>query len=167
MRIVLIVFCLVPFLALASCGDNGGARTPSEDVEFLKRNALEDDVTVTPTGLQYKILQEGEGASPDLGDMVLTHYEGKLVDGRIFDSSYGRNEPSEFQLGRVVRGWNEALQLMGIGDIWELYIPSHLGYGMQPQPGSIIYPNATLIFKVELLAINGNDGNPDGENPEK
>ena len=104
-------------------------------------------------GLQYKIVKVGNGAKPSLNDQVTVNYEGSLVDGTVFDSSYKRGQPTSFPVNAVIPGWTEALQLMPVGSTWELYIPANLAYGANGVPGTI-GPNETLIFKVELLGIN-------------
>ena len=121
--------------------------------EYLVANAKAQGVQVTPSGLQYKVIKKGEGATPTKADTVTVHYRGKLVDGTVFDESYG-GEPVSFPLGRVIPGWTEGLQLMKVGDKFEFVIPSELGYGEQGAPGAIP-PNATLIFEVELLGVKG------------
>ena len=105
-----------------------------------------------PAACRYKVLKSGNGPSPKLSDMVKTHYEGKLIDGTIFDSSIQRGEPVTFRVNQVIPGWTEALQLMKVGDKWRLFIPSKLAYG-EHGPGGKIGPNSTLIFDVELLGI--------------
>ncbi len=105
-----------------------------------------------PSGLQYKILKEGNGPKPKASDTVKCHYEGRLTDGTVFDSSIRRGEPAEFPVGGVIQGWVEALQLMPVGSKWQLYIPSELAYGTHGA-GQAIGPDETLIFDVELLAI--------------
>ena len=119
--------------------------------EFLKANKEKSDVKVTDSGLQYKILTEGDGASPTATDRVKVHYVGKLINGKEFDSSYKRDKPAEFLLNQVIKGWTEGLQLMKIGGKNELYIPSNLAYGQNAPP--TIGPNQTLIFTVELIDI--------------
>lgn len=119
---------------------------------FLAENAARDDVTVTASGLQYRVLESGEGASPTAADQVRVHYRGRLVDGTEFDSSYKRGEPATFGVVQVIPGWTEVLQLMKSGDKWEVVIPSELGYG-ERGAGGMIPPNATLIFDVELLEV--------------
>ena len=109
-------------------------------------------VTTLPSGLQYIILQEAEGGKPGPRSMVTVHYEGKLINDKIFDSSYKRGQPATFGVYQVIPGWTEALQLMTVGSKWRLFIPSNLGYGARGA-GSSIPPNATLIFDVELLGI--------------
>jgi FKBP-type peptidyl-prolyl cis-trans isomerase FkpA len=119
---------------------------------FLAENAERDGVETTESGLQYEILEEGEGASPTAQDSVTVHYRGTLIDGTEFDSSYARGEPVTFPLGNVIAGWTEGLQLMKAGGKAKLFIPSDLGYGAGGA-GSRIGPNETLIFEVELLEI--------------
>lgn len=119
---------------------------------FLADNAKRDDVTVTESGLQYEVLETGDGEKPTAQSTVRTHYHGTLIDGTVFDSSYNRGQPAEFPVGGVIRGWTEALQLMSVGDKWRLYVPSELAYGEQGA-GAAIGPYSTLIFDVELLAI--------------
>jgi FKBP-type peptidyl-prolyl cis-trans isomerase len=118
--------------------------------DFLAQNAKKQGITVTDSGLQYEVIQSGEGLSPSRTDRVTVHYRGTLVDGREFDSSYKRGKPATFPLNRVITGWTEGLQLMKEGDKWRLFIPSNLGYGSRGA-GDLIGPNETLIFEVELL----------------
>jgi FKBP-type peptidyl-prolyl cis-trans isomerase len=120
--------------------------------QFLADNAKQPGVQTTASGLQYKVLQAGTGAKPGAYAEVEVHYEGRLIDGKIFDSSYERGEPISFLLGQVIEGWREGVQLMPVGSKYELYIPSELGYGKRGAEG-VIPPNATLIFVVELLKI--------------
>lgn len=117
---------------------------------FLTENAKKDGVKTTQSGLQYRILQTGEGASPNSTDMVTVHYEGKRVDGVVFDSSYQREKPATFALNRVIRGWAEGVGMMNPGAVWEFYIPPELAYGAV-SPSEQIPANSTLIFKVELI----------------
>jgi FKBP-type peptidyl-prolyl cis-trans isomerase FklB len=123
-----------------------------EGEKFLQENALREEVKVTESGLQYEVLKAGKGAKPTAESTVKVHYEGTLIDGTVFDSSYQRGEPIEFPLNGVIKGWTEGLQLMPVGSIYKLYIPYNLGYG-ERGAGQSIPPFATLIFKVELLAI--------------
>ena len=122
------------------------------DCPFLAENANADGVTTTASGPQYKVLVGGEGKQPAATDQVLVHYEGKLVDGTVFDSSYKRGQPISFGLNQVIPGWTEGLQLMAEGSKHELYIPAEIGYGASGA-GGVIPPNATLIFTVELLQV--------------
>ncbi len=123
-----------------------------EGLAFLADNKTKDGVVETPSGLQYMVLTEGAGASPSPADSVTVHYEGKLLDGTVFDSSYEREQPATFLLSGLITGWIEAVQLMSVGSKFRLFIPSHLGYGERGS-GRDIGPNATLIFEMELLAI--------------
>ncbi len=119
---------------------------------FLEANKKKAGVKVLPSGLQYKIIKEGAGPKPKKDDVVKVHYKGTLIDGKQFDSSYDRGEPAVFPVQGVIPGWTEALQLMKTGSVWELYIPSKLGYG-ERGAGADIGPNSTLIFRVELIGI--------------
>lgn len=118
---------------------------------FLSENALRANVVTTASGLQYEVLTSGEGAAPGPRDIVTTHYHGTFIDGRVFDSSVERGTPTTFTVDRVIRGWQEGLQLMQVGDKWRLYVPSDLAYGADGIRG--IGPNETLIFEVELLDV--------------
>ena len=121
--------------------------------EYLEANAKKDGVKVTASGLQYRVIQQGDGSRPADGNAeVEVHYEGKLIDGTVFDSSYQRGESISFFLNQVIPGWTEGVQLMPVGSKYEFVIPSELGYG-QRGAGGVIPPNATLIFEVELLKI--------------
>lgn len=120
--------------------------------QFLQDNAKREEVTVTESGLQFEILTAGDGETPAATSTVRTHYHGTLVDGSVFDSSYERGQPAEFPVNGVIAGWTEALQMMGVGSKWRLYLPYNLAYGEQGAGGKI-GPYATLIFDVELLAI--------------
>lgn len=118
---------------------------------YLAENAKKEGVETTNTGLQYKVIEAGTGATPKLTDTVVCHYKGTLVDGTEFDSSYKRGEPAQFPVNGVIAGWTEALQKMKVGGKWKLYIPANLAYGPQGRPG--IPPNAVLLFDIELLDI--------------
>ena len=120
---------------------------------FLKENAKKEGVKTTASGLQYKVLKEGEGKSPKATDTVKVHYKGTLIDGTEFDSSYKRGEPIEFPLNGVIPGWTEGVQLMKEGAKYQFTIPSKLGYGVRGTPGGPIPSNATLIFEVELIQV--------------
>lgn len=120
--------------------------------EFLAENAKKEGVVTTESGLQYKVLESGDGEKPTATSTVRTHYRGTLIDGAEFDSSYKRGEPAEFPVNGVIAGWTEALQLMPVGSKWELYIPYQLAYGEQGAGGAI-GPYQALIFEIELLEI--------------
>ena len=121
---------------------------------FLDENAKKPDVVTTASGLQYKVLTTGDGNHPKATDTVTTHYKGTLIDGREFDSSYKRDQPASFPVKGVIAGWTEALQLMHVGDKWQLFIPSDLAYGATKR-SELIEANSTLIFEIELLSIKG------------
>ena len=120
-------------------------------MKFLNENKTKDGVGATPSGLQYKVITQGIGAKPLATDKVKVHYEGKLLDGTIFDSSYKRGKPAEFGLSQVIKGWTEGLQLMNTGGKFEFFIPSELAYGKRGQRS--IPANSVLIFTVELIEI--------------
>ena len=119
---------------------------------FLAENGKQEGVITTASGLQYIVIQEGNGSKPKETDTVRCHYEGRLIDGTVFDSSYRRNQPAEFPVSQVIAGWVEALQLMSTGSKWRLFIPSDLAYG-EHGAGDVIRPHSALIFDVELLQI--------------
>lgn len=127
-------------------------RNLEEGKAFLAENGKNEKVVTLPSGLQYEVLTEGNGAKPAATDKVKCHYHGTLLDGTVFDSSVQRGEPAQFGVNQVIKGWVEALQLMSVGSKWRLFIPSHLAYGEQGA-GNSIEPNTTLIFDVELLGI--------------
>lgn len=120
--------------------------------KFLAENAKKPGVITTESGLQYKILSTGDGKQPKDTDTVTTHYAGTLIDGREFDSSVKRGQPASFPVKGVIKGWTEALQLMHVGDKWQLFIPSDLAYGATKR-SELIEANSTLIFEIELLGI--------------
>lgn len=123
-----------------------------EGEKFLADNAKRGEVTELPSGLQYEVIKEGNGPKPSPQDKVTVHYEGKLIDGTVFDSSIKRGQPATFGVTQVIQGWVQALQLMPQGSKWRLYIPYNLAYG-ERGAGDKIGPYATLIFDVELLEI--------------
>lgn len=129
---------------------SGKAKKEGDD--FLAANKVKPGVKALPSGLQYKIITEGSGASPKASEQVTVHYRGTLIDGTEFDSSYKRGEPATFGVGQVIKGWTEALQLMKPGAKWQLVIPADLAYGDRGA-GADIPPGATLIFDVELIGI--------------
>jgi len=129
-----------------------GQGNKSKEEAFLKENAQKPGIKITASGLQYKVITAGSGPLPKESDTVKVHYRGTLLDGSEFDSSYKRNEAAVFPLKGVIKGWTEALQLMKVGSKYQIYLPSNLAYGEQGA-GQMIGPNATLIFDVELIAI--------------
>jgi len=129
-----------------------GEKNKAEGEAFLAENKKKEGVKTLENGLQYKVIQTGSGKKPTLSDTVTTHYRGTLIDGTEFDSSYRRGQPVTFQVGGVIPGWKEALQLMEVGAKWQLFIPSNLAYGERPA-GPNIGPYATLIFEIELISI--------------
>jgi len=124
----------------------------AEGDKFLLENKAKEGIKVTESGLQYKVLTEGKGATPAATDTVVTHYTGTTIDGKVFDSSVKRNAPATFPVNGVIKGWTEALQLMKVGAKWQLFIPSELAYG-ERGAGANIGPNQVLIFEIELLEI--------------
>lgn len=126
--------------------------TANPGAAFLETNKNKKGVTTLPDGLQYEIVTEGKGKKPGPTDTVTVDYEGKLVNGKVFDSSYQRGEAASFRVDQVIPGWQEALQLMNEGATWMLYIPANLAYG-QEGAGGVIGPNETLIFKVHLIKV--------------
>jgi FKBP-type peptidyl-prolyl cis-trans isomerase FklB len=129
-----------------------GEKNIKDGEAFQAANAKKEGVKVLPSGLQYKVLKSGSGPTPKATDTVKVHYHGTLPDGTVFDSSVERGDPATFQVNAVISGWTEALQLMKVGDKWQLVIPAKLAYG-ERGPGGKIGPNSTLIFDVELLGI--------------
>ena len=132
------------------------AKMNAENIEkgkaFLAENAKKEGVVSLPSGLQYLVIQEGNGKKPSATDRVKCHYEGTLIDGTLFDSSIKRGQPAVFGVNQVIKGWTEGLQLMGEGANYRFFIPSQLGYGAQ-QAGEMIPPHSTLIFDVELIEV--------------
>ena len=129
-----------------------GKAAKEEGAKFLAENAKKDGIIVTKSGLQYEVLTEGTGKQPKATDTVRCHYEGRLLDGTIFDSSYKRNAPADFGLQQVITGWTEGVQLMAEGAKYRFYIPYMLAYG-EGGAGAMIPPFATLIFDVELIKV--------------
>lgn len=129
------------------------AAARAEGESFLAENGKKENVLTTPSGLQYVIEKEGTGAQPTAEDEVTVHYTGKLLDGKVFDSSVNRGEPATFPLNRVIPGWTEGVQLMKEGAKYTFFIPSDLAYGAQGVPGAIP-PHSTLVFEVELIKVN-------------
>jgi len=152
-------------LLMMSCSDqeaesdmtqetNSMEQAVTNETSFLEENKNKDGVMVTESGLQYKVLLEGSGSRPMATDMVTVHYEGTLIDGTVFDSSYERGQPAEFPLNRVIPGWTEGVQLMNEGAKYKFFIPSALAYGPGGTPGGPIGPDEDLIFTVELIRVN-------------
>jgi FKBP-type peptidyl-prolyl cis-trans isomerase len=139
--------------ALSACADPRAAQDLAQAQAFLAANAKADGVVTLPSGLQYRIVQSGPagGASPRADDRVIVNYEGKLLDGTVFDSSYPRGQPDTFTVGQLIPAWTEALQKMKPGDTWMLYAPPKLAYGVKG--AGPIPPNSALIFKIELIGI--------------
>ncbi|MDB5255363.1 MAG: fklB [Chitinophagaceae bacterium] len=133
--------------------DRKFSKNVEEGKAFLKANSTKEGVVTLPSGLQYKILKEGNGPKPSASDQVTTHYHGTLINGTVFDSSVQRGQPATFPVNGVIQGWVEALQLMPTGSKWQLYVPSDLAYGTRGASDDI-GPNTTLIFDVELISIN-------------
>jgi FKBP-type peptidyl-prolyl cis-trans isomerase FklB len=131
-----------------------GDANKKEGDEFLAENKTKEGVVTLPSGLQYKILKQGTGPKPSASDSVVCNYKGRLIDNTEFDSSYKRGQPATFPVGQVIKGWTEVLQLMPVGSKWQVFVPSDLAYGLRA-PGGAIGPNATLIFEIELLSIQG------------
>jgi len=120
--------------------------------QFMEANAARDEVTTTDSGLQYEVLETGDGEKPGLQSTVVTHYHGTLLDGTVFDSSVERGEPAEFGVSQVIPGWTEALQMMSVGDKWRIACPPKLAYGEQGA-GDSIAPNTALVFEIHLVGI--------------
>lgn len=145
-------FLVFYFLLLSSVMAND----PSDlGQKFLAENQKKPGVHTLPSGLQYKIIQPGQGTPPGPADFVVVHYRGTLIDGSEFDSSYKRHTPATFAVNAVIPGWTEALQLMSPGAKWTIYVPANLAYGSRGA-GHVIAPNATLIFDIELLSFRPN-----------
>jgi len=141
---------LEEFMQKASQGE--AKNNLEEGIKFLAENKSEEGVIELPSGLQYKVIEEGDGDLPTPENQVKCHYHGTLVDGTVFDSSVERGEPAVFPVNAVIPGWVEVLQLMPVGSKWRLFIPPELAYGEQGA-GGVIGPNSTLIFDLELLEI--------------
>jgi FKBP-type peptidyl-prolyl cis-trans isomerase FklB len=137
-----------------------GEKNKADGEKFLAENKNKDGVITLPSGLQYKVLTEGNGPKPTTNDTVVTHYRGTLLDGTEFDSSYTRGQPATFAVNRVIKGWTEALQMMPVGSKWQLFVPSELAYGPNGSPPRI-GPNSVLTFEIELQDIK----KPSGADP--
>jgi FKBP-type peptidyl-prolyl cis-trans isomerase FklB len=145
-----------------------GAANKKEGEAFLAANKAKEGVVALPSGLQYKILKEGTGPKPTASDTVVCNYQGTLIDGKEFDSSYKRGQPATFPVSGVIKGWTEALQLMPVGSKWQLVIPADLAYGDRG-PSPEIGPGSTLVFEVELLSIadKSKEAAQPGKDPDK
>jgi FKBP-type peptidyl-prolyl cis-trans isomerase FklB len=130
-----------------------GAKNKAEGEQFLAQNKAKEGIVTLPSGLQYKVLQQGTGPKPTASDVVVCNYRGTLLNGTEFDSSYKRGQPASFPVSGVIKGWTEALQLMPVGSKYQLFIPADLAYGDRGAGGGEIPPSATLIFEVELVSI--------------
>lgn len=156
------------FVALVGCGQGAGAQDPEAAraaAEFMAANARAEGVRTLPSGVQYKVVREGEAGapSPDSNDEVSVHYEGTLVDGTVFDSSYQRGVPATFALDGLIPAWEEAIPHMSVGDEWLLYVPPEQGYGAEGSPPEIP-PHSVLVFRIELLGVAPVPG---GESPNR
>lgn len=145
---------LLAFGAHAASDQNMGnpEQTKKAGEKFMLANKDKKGVVTLPSGLQYEVITAGTGKKPGKSDIVTVDYEGKLLNGQVFDSSYKRGEPATFPVDGVIAGWQEALQLMNIGSTWMLYIPPSLAYG-ESGAGGVIGPNETLVFKVHLIGV--------------
>ncbi len=139
--------------ALAFAGTSKVVKSHRGAADFLAEIREKPGVKATPSGLLYEVLRPADGPKPIESDMVAVHYEGRLADGTIFDSSYGGRQPAVFRLNQVIPGWTEGVQLMSVGSKYRLYVPPELGYGAEGAGGGAIPPNAALVFDVELLGI--------------
>ena len=142
-------------LSLAACQGQKLPDQSAASAAFLEKTAQEPGVRKLPSGVMYKVVREGpaDGLRPQLADEVKVHYEGKLIDGKVFDSSYERGQPAAMPLRGLIPAWQEALVLMRPGDEWILYVPPEQGYGAAGAGGGEIPPNAALIFRIELIAV--------------
>ena len=152
-HLIFAVFTIILGITMISSANaKSSEENKAEGVAFLAENTKKDGIKTTSSGLQYEVLNLGEGNKPSSTDNVSVHYEGKTLDGKIFDSSYKRGTPATFPLNRVIAGWTEGVQLMPVGSKFRFFIPSALAYG-ERGAGADIGPNATLIFDVELISI--------------
>jgi FKBP-type peptidyl-prolyl cis-trans isomerase len=149
-----LLICTLMFISCSGHDQEAYKAHKKENENFLKQNASKEGVKTLPSGLQYMVLKEGYGPSPELNESVTVQYHGTLIDGTVFDSSIEKGKPLTFDVNQVISGWQEALQLMPQGAKWRVFIPSHLGYGARGL-GSKIKPNSVLIFEMELISING------------
>lgn len=149
-----VLFFTIFLIALTGCRSNDDPCNIEAEQQFLIDNAQESGVFETESGLQYRIITEVEdGESPSSNSTVRVDYAGRTIDGDVFDSSFDRGQPADFSLNQVISGFSEGIQLMSVGESYELYIPGNLAYGNNPPPNSGICPGATLIFEVDLIEI--------------
>lgn len=156
-----LIFVIIALLSLttinAATGPDMSKYNTRVGSKFLEDNAVKEGVITTASGLQYEILQKGEGTvHPTKSDKVKVHYHGTLISGKVFDSSYQRGQPIDFGVTQVIAGWTEILQLMVPGDVWQVTVPSELAYGARGA-GKDIGPNSVLQFKIELLEVIGKE----------
>jgi FKBP-type peptidyl-prolyl cis-trans isomerase FklB len=137
-----------------------GKKNEADAEKFMVDNKKKDGVKTTASGLQYKVIKEGNGAQPKSTDTVTVNYRGTLIDGTEFDSSYKRGQPASFPVGGVIKGWSEALQLMKTGSKYQLFIPPSLAYG-EHSPSPTIPPNSALLFEVELMSVQSGPSSPE------
>jgi FKBP-type peptidyl-prolyl cis-trans isomerase FklB len=137
-----------------------GKKNEADAEKFMVDNKNKDGVKTTASGLQYKVIKEGNGAQPKSTDTVTVNYRGTLIDGTEFDSSYKRGQPASFPVGGVIKGWSEALQLMKTGSKYQLFIPPSLAYG-EHSPSPTIPPNSALLFEVELMSVQSGPSSPE------
>lgn len=149
--------------AIAEASEKRDADLIQAAASFMETNKAKAGIKTTASGLQYEVIRDAAGDKPVLEDIVTVHYSGKLIDGKVFDSSYDRGEPTTFPLGRVIQGWQEGLQLMPVGAQYRLYVPYELGYGSRGA-GQDIPPYSVLVFDVELISIQ--QGEPVQQNEE-
>lgn len=142
---------------LASKMDAVASENKLKGEKFLNENKKKEGVVVLDSGLQYKVVKEGEGEKPGKDSFVKVHYHGTLIGGEVFDSSYERGTPVTLSLNQVIKGWQEAVPLMNVGSKWQIYVPSEMAYGSRGAGGGAIGPNETLIFDIELLAVNSQE----------
>ncbi|MGI4880574.1 MAG: FKBP-type peptidyl-prolyl cis-trans isomerase [Janthinobacterium lividum] len=148
-----VVLVLIGLLTWAGTQRAVDAARPA-DIAYLQSHKGKPGVKTTPSGLQYEVLTEGTGPMPTAADTVAVHYEGRLLDGTVFDSSYQRGQPAVFPLGQVIPGWTEGVQLMKTGSKYRFTIPPELGYGARGA-GGVIPPNAVLVFDIQLIGVQG------------
>lgn len=150
--VLLSIFLGASVSSVAIAADTTPETAKKQGEAFMQTNKNKKGVVTLPSGLQYEVVTQGTGKKPGKSDVVTVDYEGKLINGQVFDSSYKRGQPASFPVGGVIPGWTEALQLMNEGSTWMLYIPATLAYG-EAGAGGLIGPNEALIFKVHLISV--------------